>query len=454
MFDRDRKVRTSNALWIPVVWMLVAVSASKWLQGAPRSAIDQLEGNPLQRNIFTGLLAIGIIVLVGRGRKVFTLLRMNGPILMFFSYSALSTLWSDYPDVAFKRWIKALGDLVMVMIILTDPERSSAVKRFLARTGFILVPVSVLLIKYYPDLGIAYRTTDGSRAFVGIASDKNMLGMICLIFGLCAAWGVLHALRDRQHSLSNRPLIAHGVILAMVLWLFWKANSMTSLVCFVLASGLIVATSFSALARKRAVVHLLVATVVLAVAFLALFPNVGAGLVETIGRDPTLTGRTELWNEIVGMNGNPLFGTGFESFWMGSRLEKIWSIHWWHPNEAHNGYLEVFLNLGWTGVALLAVVIVTGYRNALGTLRRDPEAGRFMLAYFLVGLIYSFTEAGFRPLSPLWISFVLAAMAVPKSPVPKASGARDSSAEAVTPECRIAAQSVQVRSVRVRRLPY
>ena len=76
---------------------------------------------------------------------------MNAPILLFFSYCAVSILWSDYPDVALRRWIKALGDLVMVMIILTDPEPLAALKRFLARTGFLLVPVSVLLIKYYPD---------------------------------------------------------------------------------------------------------------------------------------------------------------------------------------------------------------------------------------------------------------------------------------------------------------
>jgi hypothetical protein len=443
MFDRDRKVRTSKALWIPIVWMLLAVAASKWLQSGPRNAIDQLEGNPLQRSIFTGLLAIGVIVLVGRGGKVLTLLRMNGPILLFFSYCAVSTLWSDYPDVAFKRWIKALGDLVMVMIVLTDPERSSAVKRFLARTGFLLVPVSVLLIKYFPDLGLAYSFQDGRQIFVGVTNDKNMLGVICLLFGLGAAWRVLNPLRERQHSRSKRPLIAHGVILAMVFWLFWKADSMTSLACFVLASGLIVATSFPALARKRAVVHLLVATM-LAVASLALFLDAGAGLVVTMGRDPTLTGRTELWKEIAGMTDNPWFGTGFESFWMGPRLDKIWSEHWWHPNEAHNGYLEVFLNLGWTGVILLGVVIVTGYRNAIGMLRRDPKAGGLMLAYFVVGAVYSFTEAGFRLLNPVWITFMLGAIAVPKIPVPRTSGARDALAEA-------AAQNVELRKLKANR---
>jgi O-antigen ligase len=444
MLDRDPKVRTSKAVWIPVVWMLLAASRpfSEWTRNAPeRTVVENLEGNPLQRNIFGVLMAIGIIVLVVRGRKVLTLLRMNGPILLYFSYCALSILWSDYPDVAFRRWMKALGDLVMVMIILTDPERSAAVKRFLARTGFLLVSISVLLIKYYPELGQRYKTQDGQQIVGGVTTNKNLLGVICLLFGLGAVWRVVHVLRERRHTGANRPLIVYTVILAMVCWLLWKANSMTSLACFVLASALIVATSYPGLARKRTVVFLLVSTI-LAVALLALFSGAGAGLVKELGRDPTLTGRTELWKEIVSMNGNPLFGTGFESFWMGPRLDTIWSMHWWHPNEAHNGYLEVYLNLGWTGLALLAVVIVTGYRNALGMLGWDPEAGGLRLAYIIVGLIYSFTEAGFRLLSPVWICFMLAAIAVPKSLAPEISDLRNSPAEA-------AAQNIKLRKLKV-----
>jgi len=423
--------------------MVLAATASKWLQSAPRKAIDQLEGSPSHRIIFTVLLAIGIIVLVGRGRKTWTLLRVNAPILLFFGYCAVSTLWSDYPDVAFKRWIKALGDLVMVMIVLTDPEPLSAVKRFLARTGFLLVPVSVLLIKYYLDLGRAYRSSDTRWVFEGVTNDKNMLGVICLLLGLGAVWRILQEVRERRYRRSKRPLIAQGVLLAMVLWLFWYANSMTSLACFVMGSGLMLVTSLPALTRRIAFVHVIVVAM-LVVAGLALFPELGGDLARGLGRDPTLTGRTELWSEIVGMNGNPLFGVGFESFWMGPRLDTIWSKHWWHPNEAHNGYLEVFLNLGWTGVALLTVVIITGYRHAIGILRQQPEAGRLMLAYFVVGVIYSLTEAGFRLLNPVWICFLLAAIAVPKGLVSKSFEVRDSPAEPATP-------NVELRKVGVNR---
>src|SRR2546428_3149771 len=46
---------------------------------------------------------------------------------------------------------------------------------------------------------------------------------------------------------------------------------------------------------------------------------------ETMGRGPTLTGRTQIWHLVLSMTTNPLLGTGFESFWLGPRLQKIWS---------------------------------------------------------------------------------------------------------------------------------
>jgi exopolysaccharide production protein ExoQ len=143
-----------------------------------------------------------------------------------------------------------------------------------------------------------------------------------------------------------------------------------------------------------------------------------------MGRDSTLTGRTELWKELIGMNANPMLGTGFESFWLGERLQKLWELHWWHPNEAHNGYLEVYLNLGFIGVAMLAAMIVKGYRNVRNQLNRDPETGRLLIAYFVVGLTYNFTEAAIRTTDPMWITFLLAIVAVPMACLPEETETR------------------------------
>lgn len=417
--DRDRKARTSKALWIPVVWLLLIGSrpVSQWLGAPPFESPDQyLEGSPLDGAVFAVLIAVGLIVLAGRGRRVGTLLRGNGPILLFYLFCAASILWSDYPIVTSKRWIKFLSDLVMVLIVLTDTDPSAAVKRFFAWTGFLLVPLSVLLIKYYPALGRTYSPWTWTPMWIGVTQTKNQLGMICMIFGLASMWRFLQEFRGEEGRRRVGPLIAHGTVLAMALWVFAKANSVTPLSCFVLAGGLMtVVTSPTSLARRPAIVHILVA----AIMFVSLSATLlgAGGLVGGLGRDSTLTGRTVLWNQVLGMTANPLLGTGFESFWLGERLKKMWSTYWWHPNQAHNGYLEVYLNLGWIGVALLAVVLVTGYRNAVGAFRRDQRTGSLKLAYFVAAALYNLTEAGFRMTSPVWDVLLLAATAVAKAPV-------------------------------------
>jgi O-antigen ligase len=422
VLDRDRKAKTSKALWLPVVWLLINGSrpVSVWLKiGPPASADLYLEGSPLDRSIYLALLAAGVIVLLGRQAAVVRFFRANPSIVLFVLYCAISISWSDYPGVAFKRWIKSISDLVMVLIVLTAPERSSAIRRLLTRAGFLLIPLSVLLIKYYPDMARYYSRWEGKQFVSGVAEDKNMLGMTCLVFGLGAVWRLL-ACRSQEGWERTRRLIAHGTILAMVLWLLWMSNSMTSLSCLILAGGLIAMTSVVRVARKPAVVHLMVATVA-CISFSVLFLDFGGGALETMGRNPTLTGRTEIWKALLHVGGNSLFGTGFESFWLGERLQKIWSMGGFLDgiNESHNGYLEVYLNLGWIGVALLAVLIVTGYRNLVAAFRRDAEAGILRLGFFSAAIIYNFTEAAFKNMTPIWITFLLVIAAVPEGSIPK-----------------------------------
>ncbi len=55
---------------------------------------------------------------------------------------------------------------------------------------------------------------------------------------------------------------------------------------------------------------------------------------------------------------NAIVGAGFESFWISPSVQNFWRklVGWWHPeglNEAHDGYIEVYLNLGWIGVCLI-----------------------------------------------------------------------------------------------------
>jgi O-antigen ligase len=76
--------------------------------------------------------------------------------------------------------------------------------------------------------------------------------------------------------------------------------------------------------------------------------------------------------------------------------------------SAHNGYIEVYLDLGWIGVCLIAMILVSGYRHAIKTFRRHPEVGSLLLAYVATCAFYSISEVGFRVLTPSWIFLLLA----------------------------------------------
>jgi O-antigen ligase len=420
---RDQRARTSIALWLPVIWLSLSGSrsVSEWLQSAPPGTPEALlEGDPINRLTYASLIALGLLVLVSRGPKVLKLLQANGIIVVFLLYAALSLAWSEYPDVGLKRWVKTVGDFIMVLIVASEKDPAIAIKRLLARTGFLLIPLSVLLIKYYPELARYYDRWDWSTYYSGVTTNKNALGVICLIFGLASAWQFLAALSGRQRIGRARRLIAHGLMLAMVIWLFRHAHSMTSLAGFLIGIGALLAAEFRMIARQPTMVHAAVAFLIV-VPSTILFTSLGAGLLLLIGKDPTLTDRTLVWDLLLSLTTSHWLGTGFETFWLGHRLEAIWRVYGWGPTQAHNGYLEIFLNLGWVGIALLITILFRSYRNIVAGLLRSPT-GNLMLAYFVVGIVYNFTEAAFFRISaPIWFVLLLA---MTKVPVPHLKAAK------------------------------
>jgi O-antigen ligase len=110
---------------------------------------------------------------------------------------------------------------------------------------------------------------------------------------------------------------------------------------------------------------------------------------------------------------NPVGGAGFETFWVGPRVAQAYSRIGGldATNEAHNGYIEVYLNLGLLGVGLIAVLLGHGYRKAVSAFRRDPALGGLLVAYLATIVLYNITEAGFRMLHLEWFFLLLSIMA-------------------------------------------
>jgi exopolysaccharide production protein ExoQ len=404
--DRGEKTRVSMALVIPAVWMFLNTThpLSFWLGMSPQESYTTqayVDGNPFDRNVALVLQLAALVVLSRKSAKVGEMLRKNPLILVYFSFCLVSVLWSDFPLVTFKRWIKALGDVQMVLVILAEADPFAALSRILTRMGFFLFPLSILFIRFYPQLG-RRSTNSWTQEPIGVTQQKNELGIMCMMYGIFFLWMLLSVYREgkrpgyreRKRPGQWRRMLAYGTIIAMSAYLLSQCNSTTSIVGFASSAGLLW------LASRRPVRPALVHCAVLAVlvpSVIALFFDPGGGLVQSLGKDPTLTGRKDIWALVLSLHTNPLIGTGFETFWLGPRLEFMLHALVNLPiNEAHNGWIEVYLNLGWAGLCFIALLIVTGYKRITSHIRQDPEKGCLFLGFLLCALFYSFSEAGFR----------------------------------------------------------
>ncbi|HSY63367.1 MAG TPA: O-antigen ligase family protein [Terriglobales bacterium] len=297
----------------------------------------------------------------------------------------------------------------MVLLIVTDAEPKAALHRLYSRVGFILLPFSIVLIRY-TDLGRGF-DPDGNPMNTGVTTNKNTLGLIAFVISLGALWTLRGLLINKDAAHRGRRLVAQWVFLAFGVVILEMAHSATAIACFTLGGGLMLATSLRAIRDRPSRVHALCLGIVLAGALLFLFGGAST-VTSALGRKSDFSGRTDIWAASIAAADNPLIGTGFESFW-NVNIEKVarllpgyWEIH--NLVSAHNGYIQIYLDLGWIGLSLIALILITGYRRAGRAFQRDPELASLMLAYVTTATFYSITEAGFRTLTASWFFLLLA----------------------------------------------
>ena len=203
------------------------------------------------------------------------------------------------------------------------------------------------------------------------------------------------------------------VLLLMTLWLLRIANSATSLVCAVIGVGIVMATGLDAIRRRiRYFWPFAIAAGALWVLVESAF-GLTELIVTSLGRDMTMTTRTEVWPLLLNSAVNPVFGAGFKSFWAGERMARVWATVGSTIVQAHNGYIETYLEGGLVAVALLLGALFTSIRTAQRHIVDGRQGfSRVCFAILIVALVYNFSEAAFTQRSVLWIA-VLAAVTVP-----------------------------------------
>ncbi|MGA9416131.1 MAG: O-antigen ligase family protein [Terriglobales bacterium] len=363
--------------------------------------------------IYGMLVAVSVIVLLRRDRKKrsSTFLAANSLIIVYFLYCLISVTWSPFHGPAFKRWIKAIGDLVMVFIIVTDGQPVAALRRLYSRVGFILFPFSIFLIRY-TDLGRDY-TPDGAPENTGVTTNKNSLGLIVFLVSLGALWNVRSLIINKKAPNRARRLLSQVTLLTFGIVLLQMAHSATAVACFILGGGFMLLTTRRAFRNRPRRVYALCLAIVVGGGLALLFGG-GSALSSALDRGNGLSGRTEIWAASIAAAGNPIIGTGFESFWnvnahkVAESLTRAGFLDMSNLVSAHNGYLEVYLDLGWVGVCLIVLILISGYRRGGKAFQRDPEIGSLILTYIVAATFYNITEAGFRVLTPMWIFLLLA----------------------------------------------
>ncbi len=301
------------------------------------------------------LIALSGFVLLGASivRRKISWVKYHG-LLLICIIALGSILWSVAPTFSLKRALTFVGSIFLLIYF---------VEQFGADRVFQIIVSQLLIVALISFAGrIAWKQyvlMPGTHALQGVYSHKN-------VFGAAMAAGVLAASYLYIRYDQRKRLY----ILAAAFFLFcdFLSTSGTAIV-----QGLIYfyVLGLYLLGAKRGVTRIVAflgliplgGTIVLA----AVAPDVLFGL---IGKDATLTGRTDLWVYVIEfIRERPWLGWGFRAFWQSENplAVDVWNALGWMMPESHNGILELLLNVGYIGCAAFLYVffgvLVTGVRN-------------------------------------------------------------------------------------------
>ena len=407
--DSRRRKTVSWAVWLPTIylWIVGSRPLSLWLVG--RSSLNgglanNAEGSPIDQIFFFSLLIGSLVIATMRGVKWGELLSANFPLLLFYLYFALSISWAEDPMGSFKRLFKDFGMIFVIGLILSEKDPLEAIGAIYVRCACVLFPLSAVCIKWFPDVARIF-THNGEPEYTGVTTQKNTLGEIVMVFSLFMIWDYLEH-RPKKFRWNRLPW-DRILLLLIGFWLLQMCQSKTALLCLLMATALTIRTGwFASKMFSRTLLF-----VALALPYILFFAQqlewLIAPLVEAVGRNMTFTGRTDIWKHIDANTVNPLIGYGYYNFWGGTgglRINEIMNMT--IPN-AHDGYVDLYLDGGMIGLGLLFFFLVT-YGNRLIKLLQNSRFQRLRFAVLIAAIIYNCSESNWARLSTIWFTTVLA----------------------------------------------
>jgi len=305
----------------------------------------------------------------------------------------------------------------MILIILTESEPAQAFRAVLARFAYLVIPLSVVFIKYFPTLGRYYNRWTWEYAYGGVTTSKNELGCIMVVCGLLLIWDLIQIRSADNLKTDKTDLINRFVLLLMMVWLVDKARSSTSTASLILGIGLLLSMQLPFARRQvRYLGTYSLLTGFLILVLLYSVPGIFDAVVGIFGREATLTGRTDMWKDLLKEPINSVIGTGYHSFWLGPGAERMWEKYYFHPTQAHNGYLETYLNGGLVGLFLLVAMIVSTASRVKKEVLWGDRFGMLLFSFLVVIVFNNGMEATLGGVNVFWFILLIAALYYPFSP--------------------------------------
>ena len=427
--DRKRNGPAPKTLIWPTLWYLVASSRAlgfwllEWGFPVPGGSTDPTEGSVIERFFYGVLTVIGLWILHRRRFRWGETFRRNPWLTAFVALMGASILWSHFPFVSFKRYIKIIGSIVMACVILTEERPMNAFATVLRRCLYIHLPMSIICIKYFRTIGVTYDWFGTAESWQGISTSKNVLGQVAMLAVVYFFWEVRR--HWKVYGWKNIDLF-YLLLAAYLLKGAEKAVSMTAIsVCLF---AMLVFLRLQALRSRPESVRPFVMKVfygtvavisMVLIHSVVMFPadSIFGHIITFLGRDITLTGRTDIWHDVyAAASRDPLFGVGFGGFWIGRLANIPWNANMsWVLGQAHSGYVDTYLQLGFVGAFFLAGVLFSAMPGMFDSLAEDFDFGCFKLTLFLTIVFVDMTESVYlRGDHHLWLILMIVLWRVPQ----------------------------------------
>lgn len=325
--------------------------------------------------------ALILILLVRAPRLLFDQILCVPSTALLAVLAVASSLWSIDPLLTLRRSIPfALAGLFGLWFA----ARFSAARqmRILRLTTIALALATIALVVLAPSLALDH-TPGHTTDWQGVFTQKNACGRIMVLATAVILFGA-------------RLTFRHNMLLGLFLFVLIMSGSRGA--WMIEAALLLVWLTVFIARRSGPRIRLLIAVVapLLVIAAAAVAVSYSWEVMHLLDREPTLSGRTAIWAQVGhAIAQHPLLGYGYDAFWRGMQgpsLQIDAAVHFM-VEHAHNGFLEIALELGLVGLALFLLSWLVAWLR-LWPLWRVGDLSRiaFPLALLVLIALYDLEE--------------------------------------------------------------